>query len=185
MAWISVIEEGEAKGKLKDLYKRIAGERGKVANVLKVHSLNLQSLEDHLNFYENLVYGDIALSREEREMIAVAVSVTNKCPYCTNHHAEALNAYWNDMEKLQKFMKDFYSTGISDKDKIMIQYVVKLTKSPVEVSKNDIQRLRKAKFSDADILNINLITAYFNFVNRITLGLGVEFNEEEMKGYNY
>jgi len=47
------------------------------------------------------------------------------------------------------------------------------------------ERLRQAGFSDEDILSINLIVSYFNFVNRIALGLGVEFSEAEVRGYNY
>ena len=39
--------------------------------------------------------------------------------------------------------------------------------------------------TDEDILNINLVVSYFNFVNRIANGLGVEFSEEEVKGYKY
>ena len=38
--------------------------------------------------------------------------------------------------------------------------------------------------SDRDILDVTLVTAYFNFVNRIALGLGVEFSETELKGYH-
>jgi len=41
---------------------------------------------------------------------------------------------------------------------------------------------RRVGFNDGDILNINLITSYFNFVNRIALGLGVRFTPEEAKG---
>lgn len=40
-------------------------------------------------------------------------------------------------------------------------------------------------FSDTDILTINLITSYFNFVNRIALGLGVGFSDDEITGYMY
>ncbi|MGM0510932.1 MAG: peroxidase-related enzyme, partial [Thermoplasmatota archaeon] len=40
-------------------------------------------------------------------------------------------------------------------------------------------------FGDDDILNIDLVASYFNFVNRIALGLGVEFLPEEVKGYDY
>jgi len=39
--------------------------------------------------------------------------------------------------------------------------------------------------TDEEILSVNLVTSYFNFVNRIALGLGVEFSEEEIKGYKY
>jgi alkylhydroperoxidase family enzyme len=49
----------------------------------------------------------------------------------------------------------------------------------------DVERLRRTGFSDEEILSINLITSYFNFVNRVAEGLGVEFSEEEVQGYNY
>ena len=53
-------------------------------------------------------------------------------------------------------------------------YVEKLTKESYRITKNDIEKLRKAKFSDREIFDINQITAYFNYVNRIAHGLGVE-----------
>ncbi len=66
----------------------------------------------------------------------------------------------------------------------MLDYVFKLTKTPYDVKKSDVEILQKSGFSDENILNINLITSYFNFVNRIALGLGVEFSLDEKKGYN-
>jgi alkylhydroperoxidase family enzyme len=44
--------------------------------------------------------------------------------------------------------------------------------------------LRAVGLSDQDILDVSLITAYFNFVNRIALGLGVAFSDEEVSGYS-
>ena len=67
----------------------------------------------------------------------------------------------------------------------MLEYAIKLTKMPDKIEKSDIDKLRNSGFSDEDILNINLICCYFNFVNRIALGLGVELSEEEIKGYKY
>jgi uncharacterized protein YciW len=67
----------------------------------------------------------------------------------------------------------------------MLDYVYKLTKNPSEIKKNDVDVLRGVGFSEEDILNINLITSYFNFVNRIVLGLGVEFSDDEATGYMY
>ena len=67
----------------------------------------------------------------------------------------------------------------------MINYIYKLTKKPYKISKKNIENLRMNDFSDEDILDINLIVSYFNFVNRIVLGLGVECNDEDIKGYKY
>ena len=82
-------------------------------------------------------------------------------------------------------IKDFNSIEFPEKTLIMLKYVDILTKTPDKISKNDIDNLRKKGFTDRTILDINLIVSYFNFVNRIVLGLGVEYSENELKGYKY
>ena len=56
----------------------------------------------------------------------------------------------------------------------MLDYAVKLTKAPWEMEQEDVDQLRGEDFSDAAILDINQITGYYNFVNRLADGLGVE-----------
>lgn len=56
----------------------------------------------------------------------------------------------------------------------MLDYAVKLTFTPWEMEEADVQKLREEGFTDAAILDINQITGYFNFVNRLADGLGVE-----------
>ena len=56
----------------------------------------------------------------------------------------------------------------------MLDYAVKLTRTPWEMSQEDVQALRRAGFSDAAILDVNQVTGYYAFVNRLVDGLGVE-----------
>jgi alkylhydroperoxidase family enzyme len=58
-----------------------------------------------------------------------------------------------------------------------------LTRTPAAVSEHDMDYLREAGLSDEEILDVALVTAYFNFVNRIALGLGVSFSDDELQGY--
>lgn len=81
MAYIRMIREDDAQGNLKKLYGRLLTPRGEVDNILKIHSLNEASLEAHLRLYKTLMYGASGLSRAQREMIAVTVSVINHCHY--------------------------------------------------------------------------------------------------------
>jgi uncharacterized protein YciW len=67
----------------------------------------------------------------------------------------------------------------------VIKHASKLTTNPSAILKDEIDELKQSGWTDEDILAINLIISYFNFVNRIALGLGVEFSEEEVKGYKY
>ncbi len=63
----------------------------------------------------------------------------------------------------------------------MLEYAVKLTSNTCEVKEEDIFNLRKVGFSDEAILDIAQVTAYFNFVNRLASGLGIEIE----KFYNF
>jgi alkylhydroperoxidase family enzyme len=75
---IIMIEFEDADGKLKELYQKF---NGKMANILKVHSLNPKSLETHLEYYKVIMFGKSPLSRATRESIATVVSATNNCHY--------------------------------------------------------------------------------------------------------
>ncbi len=81
MAWIRMIDEDEADGKLRELYARMREPWGGVDNIMKIHSLNPGSLQGHFEFYRALMRGRSPLSRAQREMIAVAVSAANRCHY--------------------------------------------------------------------------------------------------------
>ena len=81
MAWIRMIDEAEADGKLGELYGRFTEPWGGVDNILKIHSLNPDSLLGHFDLYKTLMRGRSPLSRAQREMIAVVVSAANRCHY--------------------------------------------------------------------------------------------------------
>jgi uncharacterized peroxidase-related enzyme len=183
MSWIQVVDVTGATGKLKKIYEEIETKRGKISNIIKTQSLNPNIMKAHMNLYLTIMFGSSGLSRMEREFIAVSVSVINNCDYCIKHHTEALNHYWKDLDKIKKFIDEFDSIELSKKEKCVLDYVIKLTKNPSNVKINDVDSLRNSGFSDRDILDINLITCYFNFVNRIALGLGVETSDDEIKGY--
>ena len=80
MPWIEWIDEDDATGPLRQNFKRVATEGG-VENILKIHSLNPKSLDDHFRLYVHLMRGPSGLSKVEREMIAVVVSKANDCHY--------------------------------------------------------------------------------------------------------
>jgi len=185
MSWIKIIDEKSAEGKLKKVYDEITKKRGKLSNIMRIHSLNPEVMKAHIELYIKIMFSKSKLKREEREMIAVIVSKANKCDYCINHHAEALNFYWKDEEKLKKFIDNYKNLNLPERQKSMLDFAIKLTENPDKMSEEDVKNLRKAGFEDDEILDIVLITSYFNFVNRIANGLGVEFNEEEVRGYKY
>ena len=138
---------------------------------------------DHLDLYMTIMFGRSGLSRAEREAIAVVVSANNDCAYCVNHHAEALKRYIKDEETLSALINADGLETLEPRLSNIVRHAEKLTDVPGAMTESDLGELRAVGLSDKDILDLTLITAYFNFVNRIALGLGVEFTAEEMSGY--
>lgn len=130
-----------------------------------------------------LMFGKSGLSRAERESIGIVTSANNDCAYCVNHHEEAFKHFEKDPQTLKHVREGKNFDALPARSAAMLEHARKLTNTPGEVSASDIERLREAGFEDQDILDITLITAYFNFVNRMALGLGVVFTDEELKGY--
>jgi len=81
VAWINVVPEKEASAELKAAYDHVAGTRGRVANIMKIHSVSPKAMLAHLQLYVELMFGESELTRAEREMLAVAVSSANGCHY--------------------------------------------------------------------------------------------------------
>ncbi|MDA0705812.1 MAG: peroxidase-related enzyme [Proteobacteria bacterium] len=183
MSWIDEIEISAAEGRLAEIYPELVAKRGKVANILKVHSLNPDAMSDHLDLYMTLMFGASGLSRAEREAVAVVVSASNDCTYCVNHHAEALRRYIKDEETLTMLMEADGLETFEPRLSNIVRHAEKLTSAPAAMTDTDLGELRAVGLSEKDILDLTLIVAYFNFVNRIALGLGVAFSDDELSGY--
>jgi uncharacterized peroxidase-related enzyme len=69
--------------------------------------------------------------------------------------------------------RDYRTAPISEQDRVMLDYVVKLTKDATKVSPEDHATLRRAGFDDRGILQITLIASWFNYINRVADALGV------------
>jgi uncharacterized peroxidase-related enzyme len=88
-------------------------------------------------------------------------------------HGEGLRRLTRDAALVQQLIDDYRAASLSPQDRAMLDYAAKLTRESWTVRESDVQRLRDVGFSDADILDIAQIVAYFAYANRIADGLGV------------
>ena len=68
---------------------------------------------------------------------------------------------------------DYTSAPISEQEKVMLEYVVQVTRDATRISPAHHERLRSAGFDDKGILQITLIASWFNYINRVADALGV------------
>ena len=185
MARITVIPPEEATGELAELHGEIERSRGRIAAVHQIASLNPESIRAHMDLYRVSMFGRSTLSRAEREMMAVVVSATNGCAYCIAHHAEALAHFWKDRARVEELAQKRIAGGLSERETALCRYASLATTDPGEAAIVAVQdRMRAAGIDDRGILDATLVVAYFNFVNRIVLTLGVEL-EPNAGGYRY
>jgi alkylhydroperoxidase family enzyme len=76
-----MIPPQEATGELAEYYSRMHDPDGNVDHILQIHGLNPASLRAHYDLYRVTMFGPSELTRAQREMVAVVVSVANQCHY--------------------------------------------------------------------------------------------------------
>lgn len=186
MSFISTIDPAHAEGELKEIYRNILESRGKIAEVHKLQSLNPPTIVHHMDLYMSIMYSKSPLKRVIREMIGVVVSLTNQCEYCVGHHAEAVNHYWKDESRMERFLSNYHLADLNPRELALCEYAAALTKTPEVTSDGSwVKKLKDLGCSDREILDATLVVAYFNFVNRMVLSLGAKVSDEEVGGYKY
>jgi uncharacterized peroxidase-related enzyme len=177
-AWITMIDEQDADEALAAAYAECASrDIGKVGHIFKIQGLNPTSMLAHHALYQALMYGHSPLTRIQREMIASVVSAVNGCEYCL-HHREAILRRWMENDPLvDQIVHGDTHAPIDPQDRAMLDFAVKLARTPNEMTQADVEILRAAGFDDRAILDIAQIAAYYAFTNRLSNGLGLELED--------
>ncbi|WP_372830644.1 peroxidase-related enzyme [Pontibacterium sp.] len=151
---------------------------GMVPNVLKAYSQNTTQLDVFSRFYNELMFGDSGLSDLEKEMIAVAVSSSNACYYCQVAHGAAVREYSGDPKLGELMVMNYRVAELSERHRAMLDFSVKLTESPNEMSEDDRQALRDVGFTNRDIWDIANIAGFYNMTNRVASAVDMQPNPE-------
>ena len=78
-----------------------------------------------------------------------------------------------DEDMVKVLEEDYENAPISQQDRVMLDYVVQITRDATRISPKDHERLRGVGFDDKGILQITLIASWFNYINRVADALGV------------
>ena len=151
---------------------------GMVPNVILANASDKERLKNFVNFYNRLMIKDGYLTKLEREMIAVVVSSCNKCFYCLIAHGAAVRQLSNDQILGDELMINYRSASLSERQRLILDFSYKLTETPSKVENSDRNILRKANFSEEEILEIVEVASFFNMSNRIAVGTDMRPNAE-------
>ena len=178
MPWINTISYENANGQLRRLYDRVKGPEDNIDNIMMMHSLRPHTMEGHMAIYKYVLHHSCnTLPKWYLETIGVWVSALNHCDYCVEHHFAGLMRLLDDDHRANALRaaieaRNIDAAPVDETQKMGLVYARQLTVSLETLTEDIIIQLRSAEFSDGEILEINQVTAYFNYANRTVLGLG-------------
>ena len=163
---------------LEKYYAKCMEKLGMVPNVIRAYAWNPEKLRSFISFYNALMLGDSGLSKLEREMIAVAVSSSNRCYYCQVAHGAAVRELSGDAVLGELMVMNYRVAELEPRQRAMLDFAVRLTEESHKVGEEDRQHLRDLGFSDADIWDIAEVAGFFNMSNRLASGIDMIPNPE-------
>ena len=183
MTWIKTIPYVLSTGKLKKLYARLGAPERQIDQILLTHSLRPHTLAGHMALYKSVLHhAQNKLPKWYLESLGVYVSHLNHCSYCVDHHLAGLQRLVDEstFASIKRSLFGKLSDYFDSLHQLGFLYAHELTVHPGKMEEESIAQLRLAGFSDGEILEINQVTAYFNYANRVVLGLGISTSGEKL-----
>ena len=129
-------------------------------------------------YHDALMLKDSGLSKAEKEMIVVATSGLNRCPYCVIAHGAILRIYAKNSQIADQVGIHHPNANITPRQKAMLDFACKLARTPEALAEADHEALRNHGFSAEDIWDIGAITALFALSNRMAHLIDMRANDE-------
>jgi uncharacterized peroxidase-related enzyme len=172
MPYVSETEETQADSHLREIYRNIEKNFGFVPHYFKALGAMPKAIEGQLQL-SAAVMGEGALPTIVKEQIGVVVSGINASSYCMFIHMELLQRFGMDKTQARMLTNDYESATVEPKVKALFRFADKLTRKPFDIDDEDIEALKNAGWTEAAVRETVLTVSYFNYVNRVSLGLGL------------
>lgn len=156
----------------------VAEKAGFVPNVFLGLAHRPDEFRAFFDYYDALMLRPSGLTKAEKEMIVVVTSSANDCLYCVVSHGAFLRVYSKDPLLADQVAVNHRKAPLSDRQRAMLEFAMKVSQHSAEVGADDIDALRHHGFDDEDIWDIGAIAAFFALSNRMANLTGMLPNPE-------
>jgi uncharacterized peroxidase-related enzyme len=173
-AWVTTVAPGEADGLLKEAYDWQAQRLGEPTEYTQLGSLHPELVYERLRLYKVIDQLESGLTDAEKHVVVYVTSVLNETPHCASGARHKLKLEGVSDELVAQLADNPLAggTGSARLDEI-VRYTAILTRSPGAIGEHHIDDLRRVGLSDADIVALNNLAAYYSYTNRVATGLGL------------
>lgn len=179
MPFVDEIDQAEATPQLREIYAQIEKGFGGVPHFFKALGPMPEVIDSQLRMTDAIMR-DGALSASLKEQLAVVVSGINSSSYCIAIHMELLQKYGIEKADARKFATNYMNAPVDAKTKVLFRFADKLTRKPLDIDQPDVDEVLAAGWSQAALREAVLTVAFFNYINRVSFGLGLvsDFDEQ-------
>ncbi|MFN8494295.1 MAG: peroxidase-related enzyme [Caldilineaceae bacterium] len=178
ISWLNIPPEETLDEDTRTLLGKARRNVGFLPNVFAAYTVRPEHLRRWIRHFTEIMRGESELTPAEREMIGVVVSAENRCLYCLVSHGAELRQLTGNPVLSDRISYDYRRAGLDARTLAMLDYAVKITRTPVECSETDVEQLRALGFSDQAIFDIAETAAMYNFTNRLASATGMIPNRE-------
>ncbi|MBI3404194.1 MAG: peroxidase-related enzyme [Acidobacteria bacterium] len=172
MPFVDSVPPEKAGPKLKAIYDELQNEAGFVPQFYQGLGLKPEVVRPLIGI-DHPIMADAALPRKIKEQIAVVISGLNTSSYCVAMHLEKLKSFGIEKTLGRKLATNYPAAAVDDNVKALFRLAEKLTQHPENYSKQDVDEVLKAGWSQEAVLETVLAVSLFNMYNRISIGLGL------------
>jgi RNA polymerase sigma-70 factor (ECF subfamily) len=145
---------------------------GSIPNLFRAQTLRPDAIAAEAGAFRNVLIPEDILSHVQKECILLVVSAANLNTYCVAAHCEMLRAMGVSMEESDQIAVDHHQADLSEANKALLDFALKLAVRPLEFGREEIDRLLTSGFTEEHILEAVVVTAFNNFINTLQMGLG-------------
>jgi len=181
MARIPLIQPEAVDGELEEFYGAVTALLGRVPHFYRTmsHAPLLAMLFLPINAANQREWPGARLSGRIKEMVVIKTSHVNGCEYCYAHNTSLGQAAGITQEQIIDLSSDAYltSANFSERERAAVLWAEHVTRNTAQ-QRDDVYQQVKAQFSTAEIVELTLICAMFNMINRINDSLDIEIEEQ-------
>jgi uncharacterized peroxidase-related enzyme len=174
----SVPDPDELAADIRERIQAVSEKIGFVPNVFLALARRPDEFRAFFLYYDAVMLREGGLSKAEKEMIVVATSATNQCPYCVVAHGALLRLFSKDPLLGDQVAVNYRSADLERRQRTMLDAALKLATAPQSFGEQDIQTLLACGFTKEDVWDIGAITSLFALSNRMAHLTNMRPNEE-------
>jgi uncharacterized peroxidase-related enzyme len=172
-SWINIAPPKEATGDLKRAYDRIQTTRGRIPDIRAVMAGEPLTVEGMAAFFPENNYACSSIDRRLAEMIATVTAAGNGTKFGATAHSRQLAKITGDQAFADSVVRDYRTAGLPQNERVLLDYVWKLSKTPGEMANTDIEGLRAEGWTDPQIVATVHVVGFFSYMNRVAEAFGL------------